>query len=158
MRSKEKIATYVSVNAEDLYKDIDDIIKGKSMKLLTNKHIKNYGVITDVTNIESIEGGHIHKDNGTSRYKVIASIILYKPIVNEVLNGIVEHIELLSDSSGIEINIKSDECPLDIYIAIPSKKNNKAILSANKVGTKVKCKITKLLYHKDTLKILANLV
>lgn len=100
-----------------LHLPILDAIKGELEKLFLDKVVANLGLCISVYDIRSVDGGFIFPSDGAATYKVVFTLIVFRPYVGEVIIGKVKE----SDENGLRISLGFFE---DIHVPVhllPSK-------------------------------------
>ncbi|XP_022152296.1 DNA-directed RNA polymerase III subunit RPC8 isoform X2 [Momordica charantia] len=94
-----------------LHLPILDAIKGELEKLFLDKVVANLGLCISVYDIRSVDGGFIFPSDGAATYKVVFTLIVFRPYVGEIIIGKVKE----SDANGLRISLGFFE---DIYVPI----------------------------------------
>ncbi|KAG9451765.1 hypothetical protein H6P81_004669 [Aristolochia fimbriata] len=76
-------------------------ISGELEKLFLDKVIQKLGLCISVHDIRSAEGGIVLPGEGSSTYKVVFRLIMFRPFVGEVLIGKVEK----CDDKGLQLTL-----------------------------------------------------
>ncbi|XP_038897233.1 DNA-directed RNA polymerase III subunit RPC8 isoform X1 [Benincasa hispida] len=84
-----------------LHLPILDAIKGELEKLFLDKVVANLGLCISVYDIRSVDGGFIFPSDGAATYKVVFTLIVFRPFVGEVIIGKVKE----SNAKGLRISL-----------------------------------------------------
>ncbi|XP_068650597.1 DNA-directed RNA polymerase III subunit rpc8 isoform X2 [Aristolochia californica] len=88
---------------------LTNAVKGELEKLFLDKVIQKLGLCISVYDIQSAEGGIVLPGEGSSTYKVVFRLVMFRPFVGEVLIGKVEK----CDDKGLQLTLGFFN---DIYI------------------------------------------
>ncbi|KAA0058536.1 hypothetical protein IC582_002224 [Cucumis melo] len=88
-----------------------DAIKGELEKLFIDKVVANLGLCISVYDIRSVDGGFIFPSDGAATYKVVFTLIVFRPFTGEVIIGKVQE----SNENGLRISLGFFE---DIYVPV----------------------------------------
>ncbi|XP_022954042.1 DNA-directed RNA polymerase III subunit RPC8 [Cucurbita moschata] len=94
-----------------LHLPILDAIKGELEKLFLDKVVAKLGLCISVYDIRSVDGGFIFPSDGAATYKVVFTLIVFRPYAGEIIIGKVKE----SDANGLRISLGFFE---DIYVPI----------------------------------------
>ncbi len=133
MKIKVSVVVTPSELNGEVYEYITNIVRTK----LENRIIENVGIISEIVDIESIEGGKIMASNGSSVFKVNLNVKVESMSEGENIIGKISQITI----HGFYINKGKFE--------IFSLSNLKTL----QIGDTVKVKITKSKYDHNTKKI-----
>lgn len=88
-----------------------DAVNDELERLFLDKVISNLGLCISVYDIQSIEGGFIFPGDGSSTYKVMFRLVMFRPFVGEILSGRIEK----SSAHGLRLSLGFFN---DIYVPV----------------------------------------
>ncbi|KAG6526894.1 hypothetical protein ZIOFF_008981 [Zingiber officinale] len=84
-----------------LNRPLVDAIKDELERLYLDKVITNLGLCISVYDIQSLEGGFIYPGEGSSTYKVVFRLLIFRPFVGEVICAKLK----ASDATGLHLTL-----------------------------------------------------
>ncbi|XP_064991208.1 uncharacterized protein LOC103987368 isoform X3 [Musa acuminata AAA Group] len=78
-----------------------DAIKEELERLFLDKVLSNLGLCISIYDIRTIEGGFVFPGDGSSTYKVVFRLIMFRPYVGEILCGKLK----ASDANGLHLSL-----------------------------------------------------
>ncbi|CAL9063722.1 uncharacterized protein LOC135619555 isoform X1 [Musa acuminata AAA Group] len=78
-----------------------DAIKEELERLFLDKVLSNLGLCISIYDIRAIEGGFVFPGDGSSTYKVVFRLIMFRPYVGEILCGKLK----ASDANGLHLSL-----------------------------------------------------
>lgn len=78
-----------------------DAIKDELERLFLDKVISNLGLCISVYDIRSLEGGFIYPGEGSSTYKVVFRLLIFRPFIGEVICAKLK----ASDATGLHLTL-----------------------------------------------------
>lgn len=87
-----KVKETARVPPKRFNQDLKEVIKEEFSTAFTGRIDKNLGFILDVIDVEEIGEGKIIMGDGAIYYDAIFDILVYKPILNEVVEGTVTEV------------------------------------------------------------------
>jgi DNA-directed RNA polymerase subunit E' len=87
-----KVKDTVRVPPKRFNEKLEDVIRSELENLITGKIDKNLGIILAVIDVEGISEGKIIMGDGAIYYDANFNMLVYKPVLNEVIEGTVTEI------------------------------------------------------------------
>ncbi|KAG6473994.1 hypothetical protein ZIOFF_067914 [Zingiber officinale] len=84
-----------------LNRPLVDAIKDELERLYLDKVITNLGLCISVYDIRSLEGGFIYPGEGSSTYKVVFRLLIFRPFIGEVICAKLK----ASDATGLHLTL-----------------------------------------------------
>ncbi|KAI0512129.1 hypothetical protein KFK09_012765 [Dendrobium nobile] len=106
-----KIRHTLHLNPQLLGLPLIDAMKGELEMQFLDKVIANLGLCISVYDILSIDGGFISPGDGCSTYEVVIRLVMFRPLVGEILIGKIEE----SNDDGLRLSLGFFN---DIYVPV----------------------------------------
>lgn len=149
-----KVKDRVRVPPDKLEEDIKEAVKGVLKENYEGLITRESGIILTVKDVEKVSGGFIIPEDGAVYYDTDFSALVFKPELQEVIEG--EVIDIVEFGAFVQIGpldgMVHVSQVIDDYVSFDEKKNQLAAKESNrilKVGDSVRARIVSISHKKE---------